>query len=175
MINEQLKHRRSIRITGFDYSQGGAYFVTICTKCRKQLFGKKLGDKIDLTPWGKIVEQEWLKTEKLRQNVAMDIYQIMRNHFHGIVVLTDGGGEGVLQYAPTGHGLQSPSQNLGAIVRGFKSAVTNQIRRLANDATLDVWQRNYFEHVIRDDRDLEQIQEYIANNPLAWENDEYFI
>jgi REP element-mobilizing transposase RayT len=148
------------------------------------LFGKILSAKMVLNEFGKIAEEEWLRTKKLRKNLDLDYYVIMTNHLHGIIIIEqsiEGRGElnspkkndtRRMQYAPTK--FESPSQTLGAIVRGFKSSVTKRIRENTGNRSLLIWQRNYFEHIIRNELDLHNIRQYIENNPLKWELDEYY-
>ncbi len=100
-------HRRSLRLRGYDYSQKGAYFVTICTHNREFIFGDVIDGNRHLNEFGKVVEKEWLKTFDMRKNLSLDEYIVMPNHFHGIIVIADGRGTlqrartGILQYAPT--------------------------------------------------------------------------
>ena len=174
--------RRSIRLKEYDYSTPWWYYITLCTYERINLYGKVINGKMILNESGKIVEEEWLKTKEIRTNVDLDYYVIMPNHLHGIIII-NGRGElnspeedntGRIQYAPTNIKIKSPSQSLGAIVRGFKSAVTKRLRGLSVNPGLKVWQRNYYEHIIRNDLDLHNIQQYIELNPLKWELDEYY-
>jgi len=158
--NPDIHHRRSIRLKGYDYSQAGWYFVTICAKNRECLFGKIVDGEMILNDTGKIVCKEWIKSAKIRKEIEMHEYIVMPNHFHAIVEITvgangirpddeihpDNGGvcngdnEGVC-HTP----LRSPSKTVGALIRGFKSSVTKKIGN-------SVWQRNYWEHIIRDDK-----------------------
>ena len=125
-----------------------------------------------LNELGQVVENEWLQTENIRPNIETDTFVVMPNHIHGILVIADNG-RGVLQYAPTNkYGFSSPSQTLGAIVRGFKSSVTRQINQIRNTPGTPVWQRNYYEHIVRNEKELYAIREYIQNNPLKWDLDE---
>lgn len=162
-------HRHSLRIKKYNYSLPGAYFVTICTYRKENILGYIIDGKIKLNVLGKITEREWLKTFQIRENIQLDKYMVMPNHFHGIIVLTDKR-KGVLQYAPTNK-FRSPSQTIGSIVRGFKSAVTREIKRLDYPFLYSIWQRNYYEHIIRNERELNRIREYIQNNPLRWQYD----
>jgi len=107
--------RRSIRLRGYDYSQAGAYFITICTKDRECLFGDIVDEKMCINEIGEIVQKEWLRTANIRPNVSLDEFIIMPNHLHGIIMINDG--RGVLQYAPTESPFRSPSQTIGAIIR----------------------------------------------------------
>jgi len=130
MICDPEKHRRrSIRLKGHDYAQPGAYFVTICTHQWAILFGEVAAGSVALNPMGQVVNEEWLRTAEVRPNVELDAFAIMPNHVHGIVMIIDHG-RGVLQYAPTPSRFVSPSQTVGAIIRGFKSATAKRINRL---------------------------------------------
>ncbi len=189
--NAPKSNRKSIRLKEYDYSFPGWYYVTICTYNRTNLFGRAIHGKIVLNNLGTKVEEEWLKTKQIRANVDLDYYVIMPNHLHGLIIIEQsvenvtikGRGElnsptnnnpGHIQYAPTNYKLKSQSQTLGAIVRGFKSSVTKNLRELSGDAELRIWQRNYYEHVVRNELDLHNIRQYIQNNPLKWELDEYY-
>ena len=170
--------RKSIRLKAFNYSQVGGYYITLCSLGRICLFGRICDDQIILGHFGKIVFEEWLNTPILRSNVQLGEFIVMPNHFHGIIIINENR-RGVLQYAPTdeyhsSNAFRSPSQTVGSIVRGFKSAVTNKINRLRNLPGQPVWQRNYFEHIIRNDADMRRIEEYIFNNPKNWKSDENY-
>jgi len=164
-----MHQRRSIRLKAYDYSQAGAYFVTICTKDRECLFGDIVDEKMCINEIGEIVQAEWLRTAKIRPNVSLDEFIIMPNHLHGIIMINDG--RGVLQYAPTESPFRSPSQTIGAIIRGFKSATTKQINKYTNTPGKPVWQRNYYDRIIRDEDELNRIREYIIYNPAKWAED----
>ena len=174
MYNPDLHHRRSIRLKDYDYSQAGAYFVTICTHDKECLFGDIVCGEMQLNTYGQVAQNEWIKTTDIRPNVKLDYYIVMPNHFHGILTINERIGRGVLQYAPTNNILRSPSQTIGAIVRGFKSAVTKSINVIRNTSGVPIWQRNYYEHIIRNETELNKIREYIINNPLNWESDENY-
>lgn len=166
-------NRRSIRLDGYDYGQPGAYFVTICTYKRMGLFGEVMDGQMRLTPFGRIVADEWRRTERVRDNVRLDAFVMMPNHVHGIIVITRRPDRcrGESQFAPTMREFRSPSHTLGAIVRGFKGAATRRINRLRGAPGEPVWQRNYYEHIVRNWRDLERIRQYIAENPAHWHRD----
>ncbi|WP_413175267.1 transposase [Anabaena azotica] len=171
----QKHHRRSIRLKGYDYSQEGAYFVTICTHNRERLFGNIINSQMELNEYGHAVVEGWLKTPELRPNVELDEFIVMPNHLHGIIIIC----RGVLQYAPTTESmpisnslLRSPSQTIGAIVRGFKGAVTKQINQMRDLPETPIWQRNYYESIISTENDLHRTREYIINNPAQWDLDE---
>ena len=178
--NIKKYHRRSIRLKEYDYTQAGAYFITICTYNHRFLFGVVEEGKMLLNRFGKIVESEWLKTEQIRENIELDEYIIMPNHFHGIIIITDTVRGTVHEDNTVGaysntplrkNSFRSPSRTIGAIVRGFKSAVTKCINEYRETPGFPIWQRNYYEHIIRSREELSCIREYIANNPLQWQFD----
>lgn len=158
-------HRRSIRLPGYDYARVGAYFITICTHGRARLFGQVARGAMVLSELGQIAEDEWRRAPALRPNVALDAFVVMPDHMHAVVVIerqtSDCAGR------PTA--FHSPSQTVGAIVRGYKAAVTRRINDARGVAPSPLWLRNYYEHIVRDDADLDRIRRYIANNPARWE------
>lgn len=161
------KHRRSIRLRGYDYSQVGAYFVTVCTKDRRCLFGNAADGEMQLNDAGRIVADEWIKTAEMRNNVELDEWVVMPNHFHGILVVTNG--RGTARRAPTLEQFGQPvSGSIPTIIRSFKSAVTKRINEMRGMPGAKSWQRNYYEHIIRNNDELNRIREYIANNPVQW-------
>jgi len=167
----QRHHRRSIRLKGYDYTQAGAYFVTVCTWNRQCLFGKVVDGEMRLDGRGEIVHQEWLRTAKMRPGVQLDAFVVMPNHIHGIIIITDDR-RGTLQRAPTAEQFGRPTSNsIPTIVRLFKSAVTKRINNARGTPGMPVWQRNYYEHVIRNERSLDRIRRYIVENPLRWHLD----
>ena len=168
--NSSKYHRHSLRIKNYNYSVPGAYFITIATYLKENLLGYISEGKIELNLLGKITATEWLKTFQIRKNIQLDEYIIMPNHFHGIIIVLTDNSRGVLQYAPTNK-FRSPSQTIGSIVRGFKSAVTREIKGLDYPFLYSIWQRNYYEHIIRNENELNRIREYIQNNPVRWEYD----
>ena len=165
------RHRRSLRLPRYDYSQANAYFLTICATNKEFLFGQIIDGNMNLSKAGQVVEEEWLKTANLRPYVKLDQFIIMPNHFHGILWI-DPEPKGTARRAPTREEFGNPlAGSLPTIMRAFKAAVTNQINRLRGTPNIAVWQRNYYEHVIRNDKSLERIREYIINNPYSWELD----
>jgi putative transposase len=182
--SEDSRHRRSVRLKGFDYASPGAYFVTICTYDRAPLLGQVVSGNVVLSEIGRIVAEEWLRTLQVRVEVALDAWVIMPNHLHGILlvnpnapvgayghtplpVINDGALAGALAVAC----FRSPSHSLGAIVRGFKGAAARRVNAWRGTPKAPVWQRNYHEHIIRNERELWAIEEYIQNNPPQWEMD----
>ena len=187
--NPSVHHRRSIRLKGYDYSRAGLYFVTICLQNKQCLFGKITEGEMVLNDVGEIAFDEWKKTSDIRSNVLLDVFVIMPNHIHGIIVIVEnddnhGRGElhspdkmnelhspdietGVCDKGVCDTPLRSPSNTVGAIVRGYKSAVTKQLG-------YSIWQRNYYEHIIRNENAYQNIFDYIVNNPANWNEDEFY-
>ncbi len=169
--NSKEHHRRSIRLKEYDYSQNGGYFITICTYGWKCIFGNISNGEMKLNKYGIIVRKEWLRASEIRLNLIIDEFVIMPNHLHGIIMIMDDG-RGTLQRAPPIEQFGKPvSNSIPTIVRLFKSATTKQINQIRQTPGLSVWQRNYYEHIIRNEDDLKQIREYIVNNLLKWELD----
>ena len=252
--NPKIHNRKSMRFNGYDYSQEGAYFITICCKDRECLFGEIKNREMILNANGIIAYNEWLQTTKIRSNVELDVFVIMPNHIHGIVIINNHAiddGRGVLHapgllmndrgnkldvlhtpgllmndrgnkpdvlHAPVSvlgapdsvlhapgpalgtsdsikgvcntplqitvgrdlgvcnTSLRSPSNTIGAIVRGYKSAVKKQINILGSgnyNQSSTVWQRNYHDHIIRNEQSYQHISNYIINNPAKWDDDKY--
>jgi len=167
----QKHHRRSIRLRNYDYSQVGAYFITVCTKNRECFLGEIENGEITLNEYGMIVEKEWLMTEKIRSNIQMDKYIVMPNHFHGIIIINTNC-RGTLQRAPTKEQFGRPiSDSIPTIIRLFKSTTTKQINQIHGTPGIPVWQRNYYEHIIRNEKEFDNIRQYVEGNPVLWEYD----
>jgi REP element-mobilizing transposase RayT len=175
-MNKARPTRRSIRLPGFDYSQSGAYFVTICTYRRQTIFGWVRKGAVELDALGAIAEEEWLRSVEIRAEIDLDEYVVMPNHLHGIVVIEKQVGleqSGVV--GPTGRSALRRCgpvpRSLGAMVAGYKSAVTKRIHTETAELDLKIWQRNYCERVIRNERELNAIRRYIQQNPRRWGQD----
>jgi REP element-mobilizing transposase RayT len=183
-------HRRSIRLRDYDYAQAGAYFVTICAQDRAMLFGEIINDAMVLSEFGRIAHEGWLALPQHFETIELDAFVIMPNHMHGIVLIVDNGSPSVgAKHLPSSFALaQSSAANasplrrdrdathhdgtragsLSAIVQNYKSVTARKINRLRGLAGRTVWQRNYHEHIIRNQRELEAKRDYIANNPMQW-------
>lgn len=173
--NPDIHHRRSIRLKGYDYSQAGVYFVTICTQNRECLFGDVVDGKVALSPYGQIVQEEWIKTAQIRDELVLDLFVVMPNHLHGIVFINND------EQSPVGahgraplrnNGSQRKPRSLGAFIAGFKSVAAKRINVLRETPAVPVWQRNYYERIIRNEDELIRTSEYILKNPACWEEDE---
>ncbi|MSQ13286.1 MAG: transposase [Dehalococcoidia bacterium] len=169
-----LHHRRSIHLSGYDYSSAGAYFLTLCTYQREPLFGEIANDGMHLNDPGGIVRVEWLRTASIRREVQVDTFVVMPNHLHSIVLFSPTP-ERSADKSVGAHGrapLQRSPKSLGSLVAGFKASATKQINQVRHNPGSPVWQRNYYEHVIRDQAEFNRIREYIAANPFQWSNDD---
>ncbi len=173
-FDPEKHHRRSIRLRNYDYSQPGAYFVTICTYQKQSWFGEIKNGQIYLNQLGKIVADEWLKTCKIRPNFKLDEWVIMPNHFHGIVIINDYSGDDQSLGARDAP-LQQKPNSLSSCIAGFKSAVTKRINLLRQNTDTPIWQRNYYESILRDEKYLAVVREYIINNPKNWPNDRDYL
>ncbi len=212
--NPDKHHRRSIRLKGHDYSQEGIYFLTLCVKNRTHLFGTISNGKMNLNPFGEIAKEEWIKSMEIRGNITLGEFRIMPNHMHGIIQINYSKGEN----NHTGK-FRSPSQTIGAIIRGYKGVTTKRIKILIRklrtgesqfapfespippgesqfrsgelqigrgelqftptnliksiDLSKSIWQRDYYDIIIRDRRAYDTISNYIINNPENWTEDNF--
>jgi REP element-mobilizing transposase RayT len=164
--------RRSTRLADYDYSKEGAYFITVCTKNRIQFFSRIKNGKTILSKAGIVIVNLWPALIDKFDGVGLDEYVIMPNHFHGIIHIR----RGLINQTPTADQsgsnwtlMKNPRLTLGKIVRHLKANATRIIRKAGN--TDFAWQRNYHDRIIRDEKELNAIREYILNNPLKWELD----
>ena len=162
-------HRRSIRLKGYDYSQPGAYFVTICTQDRVCLFGDVIGGEMQVNALGEIVQAVWDGLSEHYPFVVLDAFVVMPNHVHGVIIITEPMVGAGLKPAPTKPVCQH--HGLSEIVRAFKTFSARRINGLRGTSGVPIWQRNYYEHIIRTEDALQRIREYIATNPLRWHLD----
>ena len=152
-------HRRSMRLRGYDYTRPGAYFVTICALTH--LFGRIRGEQMVLSPLGAIARACWEDIPNHFEYVRVDAYVVMPDHVHGILILRD------YRNRVPAIGHVGPG-SLGAVVRSFKSAVAARVHAVRGARDHAVWQRNYFDRIIRDKTDLDQVRRYIRENPARW-------
>jgi REP element-mobilizing transposase RayT len=165
--------RRSIRLSGYDYRQPGAYFVTLVTHARESLFGEVVQGGICLSALGEIVTEEWLLSAQMRDEIQLDDFVVMPNHLHGLIVMTgDVGAHGRAPLRPVenSHLVRRP-RSLGALIAGFKAASTKRINRLRAAPGMPVWQRNYYERIVRSEDELNRIRQYILDNSANWHAD----
>lgn len=202
-----IHHRRSIRLKGYDYSQPGAYFVTLCAQGRECLFGKIENGEMILNDIGKIVADEWSKSAEIRDEIDLGEWVIMPNHFHGIVIINENNrvqrfcgvnrpcrvnrpvdptimnAENGSHYRPVDPTFDEYEFNekpgprpksLASLLAGFKSSVTVRVNDLRHTPGAKIWQRNYYERIIRNKMEYQQKTEYILKNPLNWKEDNFF-
>jgi len=163
-FDPQKHHRRSIRLKGYDYSQAGAYFVTIVAWQREVLFGEIMDGVMVLNDFGKIVAKKWEWLETQYEYVELGTWIVMPNHFHAILIIHSRGGS---RPAPT-----TPIKPLGGLIGAFKTVSSKHINLLRRTDGIPVWQRNYYEHIIRNEREMDNIAKYIETNPLRWDEDD---
>jgi putative transposase len=178
--NPEIHNRRSIRLQGYDYGQAGLYFITICAWQRQCIFGEIEDGEMHLNHVGEIARDEWLRTAKIRPNIDIAEFVVMPNHVHGIIAIGDGmdvigaNGRGTMHRAPTdgNEKFGKPTSNtIPTIIRGYKAAVTTQVNILRDSPQCPVWQRNYYENVVRSEAEYLRIADYILNNPRQWQED----
>lgn len=159
MYDSSRHHRRSVRLPGHDYASAGWYFLTICAARRGDIFGRVVGVKVELNRFGQVLQEEWQRIEAVRAEIRLDEWIVMPDHLHAIVSIR--------------HAMEQASlsprtpRSVSSLVAGFKSAVTSRINEMRGQKTT-VWQRNYWEHIIRDERDLNNTRRYIVENPQRW-------
>lgn len=202
--NPKIHNRRSIRLKGYDYSKASAYFITICCQDRKCWFGKIENGKMILNEYGTVAYNEWIKLTQRFLNFELDVFQIMPNHMHGIIVLNDVGATlavapndkivapndkmdlqangATTRVAPT-----TKSKTVGDILGAYKSLVANECLKIfklkyaraeASPAPTPMmgklWQRNFYDHIIRNEKSYQTISNYIINNPANWKDDKFY-
>lgn len=153
-----FQQRKNLRLPDFNYGADGAYFVTVCTHDRKCLFGDCENGVVDLSELGHCVQSEWLRSGEIRKEIRLDEFVVMPNHFHGIVWFREASSS-----RPT-------TRTLGTLMAGFKSSCTKRFRESAGAGAI-LWQRGFYDHVIRNERALLKIREYVVNNPFKWDED----
>jgi REP element-mobilizing transposase RayT len=185
--NPEIHHRRSVRLKEYDYSSCGAYFMTICVQGRESLFGEIINGGMRLNDAGRMVATVWHALPRRFPHVALDEFVVMPNHVHGIILLGDRRGEPCVR--PVYHRQDHAGEHkvrpyygtadfsLGRVCQAFKSLTTVEYWRGVNDHNWPpfsghFWQRNYYERIIRDEKELAVVREYIRHNPSKWEKDE---
>jgi putative transposase len=151
-----FNHRQSIRLNGYDYSTSGAYFITICTHEREHLFGDIVNEVMQLTAFGDIARSHWQQLSQHHSNVIMDESIVMPNHLHGIIILESS---------------VDSTKSISEIIRGFKTFSAKAINKERSLRGVPVWQRNYYERIIRNELELDRVRQYIINNPRNWDAD----
>jgi len=181
-FDPQKHHRRSIRLSNYDYTQAGAYYVTIVAWHRESLFGDIVNGEMKLSKFGLVAKQQWEILPKRFPNIELGAFVIMSNHMHGIIVILAGRGTAeklndsdaeLSRRAPTREQFQKPVKgSIPTIVRSYKSSVSYRINLMRGTQDVPVWQRNYYEHVIRNEKDLQNKTNCIEANPMLWDQDD---
>ena len=186
-------HRRSIRLPGYDYRSPGAYFVTMCVQGGECLLGEVVDGEMQLGGWGQVASHYWKRIPDHSEHMELDVWVVMPNHMHGIIVI-NGRGEASPASTPSIDNLRPGAArlqdqeaardaspllqpalqpgSLGAVVGNYKSVTTRRINRSRGMPGTPFWQRNYWEHIIRNEQSLNRIREYIENNPARWAEDQ---
>jgi REP element-mobilizing transposase RayT len=185
-FDPQKHHRRSIRLPNYDYTQIGAYYITIVTHNRELLFGEVVDGEMKLNALGQIAQREWERLQKRFKHIELGAFVIMPDHVHGIIIIRYGWGTADSfrhdnlqdpRRAPTGETVtveqfgKPVSGSIPTIVRSYKSSVALRINYARPGDTTPIWQRNYYEHVIRNEKDMQAKWDYVESNPANWEND----
>lgn len=169
--NPKVHHRRSIRLKGYDYSQAGLYFITICCQDMICRFGKIINGEMVLNESGTIAYNEWFKLPDRFPNFELDVFQIMPNHMHGIVSLVGAPLAGAQRAGA------SPAPTVGDIIGAYKSLVSKDCLEIykSKDETMGkLLQRNYYEHIMRNEQSYKTISNYIIYNPSNWKDDKFY-
>lgn len=170
-MSDDFPNRQSIRLRGYDYSQNGLYFVTICTQHRENLLGEINNKRVVLNSVGRLVDKCWKEIPKKFPGIGLDQCKIMPNHIHTIINIV-----GARYSRPN----DNKTPTLGQIIAFFKYTSTKLINNLPGGKTpplhnqirnLKFWQRNYFEHIIRNEPEYDKISYYIIHNPELWDRD----
>ena len=155
MADNRRDRRASLRLQGFDYAQSGVYFVTICVKDRKCLFGEVAYGGMVANRVGAAVGTSWSELPEMFPGLALDAFVVMPNHLHGLVVF-----DGVMSF------------DLSAVIQAYKSLSTRGVNAMLGSPGGHLWHRGFYEHIVRNDADLDRIRQYIAENPIRWALDE---
>ena len=178
--NPDIHHRKSIRLKNYDYSSEGLYFITICTQNKEYLFGEIVDGKMILNSAGLIVEKIYKELSIYFKNINFEEYVIMPNHFHCIIKIVDMVGVPLVGTQMSGNNRATTrvAPTIGDIIGAFKSLTTVEYIKMVKNNQLpsfdkQVWQRNYYENIIRNEKAYLKVMEYIKDNPLKWDEDRY--
>ena len=160
-----------MRLPDYNYSMSGYYFITVCAKNRENIFGEIINNKIVLSAFGHLIKWYWKQIAKIKNNVILDAFIIMPNHFHGIVIIKPSSAVEAIHELPLRGRAKRRRMILPKIIGKFKMNTAKQINQYRYTLGLPVWQPNYYEHIIRNEQELFRIREYIKNNPKNWKRD----
>lgn len=169
--NPDIHHRRSIRLREFDYSSSGGYFVTTCVQNRECLFGNIFNGVMALNDAGMLVESVWNGLTEHFPSIGFDAFVVMPNHVHFIVTIVVPGEDEDDGAAQENRATQGCAPTLAQVVGAFKSISAAQVNSLLSRTGQPLWQRNYYERVVRNEAELNGFRDYIIHNPLKWEDD----
>jgi putative transposase len=170
MGKEYIQRRNSLRLQGYDYSQEGAYYITIVTADRQKTLGDIQGETTQLSLAGNVIDAEWQKLPDRFPGVELDAFVVMPNHVHGIILLSEERNSEKNGSISVSHN----KANLSMIIGSYKSVTSRIIRRFHFLRTNEIWHRGFHDHIIRSVEDYERIREYILNNPAHWPSDEEY-
>ena len=182
-FNPDIHKRKSLRLKNYDYSSEGLYFITISLKDKLCFFGEIKNDKMNLFESGKMVEKYWLELEQDFDNIKLHNFVVMPNHFHGIIEITKQMNNSIdrvnTRFTPTGGKFEYNKNSISAIIQAFKSKTTNQYIKLVYDKKAEpfnkkLWQKDFYENIIRNEKSYLEIYEYIENNVLKWQEDKFY-
>ena len=169
-FDPERHHRRTLRLRGYDYSRAGVYAITICTYNRECLFGDVVDGKMFLNDFDRIVLDEWNRIDLVHERIHLDVRVIMPNHFHGIIVLKQR--KGAIRELPLpGDPRQRRRMTIPKLIGRFKMVTTKKVNDLRRTPGLKLWQRNYYERIVRDQREWNRLRQYIIHNPERWDTD----
>ncbi len=167
-----------MRLSRYDYSQAGVYFVTLCTQNKAKLFGASVDGEMKLNELRVVVSEEWQLIPGYRRTVSIDLFVVMPNHFHGLVVIessTDNEPCGNSSHPVVKQSRALQAGSLGAIIGQFKLAVSRQAKRRRLHPYKSTWQRHYYDHIVRNEASLNDIRRYIVENPARWQDDSLYV
>ena len=160
-FDENMRNRKLNRLQDYDYSREGYYFVTVCVQDKQRIFGEIHHGEMALNKYGNIINDAWRWLGDQYDYVALDECVIMPDHIHGIICIYNAR-RGGSRTAPT-------IKPLGRLIGAFKTVSTKHINQMRNTPGMQLWQRSFYDHIIRSEEDLNRVREYIANNPLQWD------
>ncbi|MBA3874197.1 MAG: transposase [Anaerolineae bacterium] len=171
MSTTSFPQRKSPRLQGYDYRQNGAYFITICTHKRQHLFREISSDEMELNTLGCIAQTCWEQIPAHFPKAEVDAFVVMPNHIHGVLLIIDETKCADYQYEQFSNPI---ARSLSTMMRSYKSAVTKQINQLLMTDNSPTWQGRFHDHIIRSERGLNVLQQYVANNPVRWQVDRFY-
>jgi REP element-mobilizing transposase RayT len=195
VYDPSIHHRRSIRLRGYDYAGGGAYFITICTHCKIPQFGRIVEGEMILNETGRLMQKTWDDLPQRFTTLVLDAFQVMPNHLHAVFVLPGPGlhpalaeaagapviepgainhpwdGRGRASPPRTGPGAKPRRTSMGDVVGAFKSISTIAVNKFLSRAGTRLLHENFYEHIVRDVDELDKIRDYIVHNPERWMDD----